>query len=101
MPNAVQSEITVANLVDLKMNNPDYFAVLLANQILGGGSESRLFNNLREKHGFTYGAYSNIRAGRFQNLFTSSAAVRTAKTDSAIVEFINEISTLRYKHGVG
>jgi predicted Zn-dependent peptidase len=95
MPNAVQSEITVANLVDIKMNNPDYFAVLLANQILGGGSESRLFNNPREKHGFTYGAYSSIQAGRFQNLFTSSAAVRTAKTDSAIVEFITEISKLR------
>lgn len=95
MSNAVQSEITVTNLVDLKMNNPDYFAVLLANQILGGGSESRLFNNLREKHGFTYGAYSSVQAGRFQNLFTSSAAVRTAKTDSAVVEFINEISKLR------
>ena len=95
MSNAVQSEITVTNLVDLKMNNPDYFAVLLANQILGGGSESRLFNNLREKHGFTYGAYSGIQAGRFQNLFTSSAAVRTAKTDSAVIEFINEIAKLR------
>lgn len=95
MSNAVQSEITVTNLLDLKMSNPDYFAVLLANQILGGGSESRLFNNLREKHGFTYGAYSSVQAGRFQNLFTSSAAVRTAKTDSAVVEFINEIARLR------
>ena len=95
MPNAVQSEITVTNLVDLKMNNADYFPVLLANQILGGGAESRLFNNLREKHGFTYGAYSGIEAGRFQNLFTSASAVRTAKTDSAIVEFINEIEILR------
>jgi zinc protease len=95
MSNAVQSEITVTNLVDLKMSSPDYFAVLLANQILGGGSESRLFTNLREKHGFTYGAYSGVQAGRFQNLFTSSAAVRTAKTDSAVVEFINEISRLR------
>ncbi|MDQ6813872.1 MAG: insulinase family protein, partial [Bacteroidota bacterium] len=95
MPNAVQSEITVANLVELKMNNPDYFPVLLANQILGGGFDSRLFSNLREKHGFTYGAYSNIQAGRFQNLFTSAASVRTAKTDSAVVEFISEISKLR------
>lgn len=95
MSNAVQSEITVTNLVDLKMNHPDYFAVLLANQILGGGSESRLFNNLREKHGFTYGAYSNIGAGRFQTSFASSASVRTAKTDSAVVEFMNEIKSLR------
>ena len=95
MPNAVQSEITITNLVDLKMNNPDYFAVLLANQILGGSSSSRLFNNLREKRGFTYGAYSSIQAGRFQNLFTSTAAVRTAKTDSSVMEFISEINTLR------
>ncbi|QHL88922.1 insulinase family protein [Nibribacter ruber] len=95
MSNAVQSEITVTNLVDLKMNNPDYFPVLLANQILGGGSESRLFNNLREKHGFTYGAYSSIGSGRFQTDFSASASVRTAKTDSAVVEFINEINKLR------
>ncbi|MFB9865061.1 insulinase family protein [Rufibacter immobilis] len=95
MSNAVQSEITVTNLVDLKMNNPDYFPVLLANQILGGGSESRLFNNLREKHGFTYGAYSSIGSGRFQSDFSASASVRSAKTDSAVVEFINEINKLR------
>ncbi len=95
MPNAVQSEITVTNLVDLKMNDPDYFPVLIANQILGGGSESRLFNNLREKHGFTYGAYSSAGAGRYQSTFSASASVRTAKTDSAVVEFLNEIEKLR------
>jgi predicted Zn-dependent peptidase len=95
MSNAVQSEITVTNLVDLKLNHPDYFPVLLANQILGGGSESRLFNNLREKHGFTYGAYSSIGAGRFQTAFSATASVRTAKTDSAVVEFLNEINALR------
>nr|MBC7612289.1 insulinase family protein [Pseudopedobacter sp.] len=95
MSNAVQSEITVTNLVDLKLSDPDYFAVLLANQILGGGSESRLFNNLREKHGFTYGAYSNTGAGRYQSTFSASASVRSAKTDSAVVEFINEIESLR------
>ncbi|MXV16220.1 M16 family metallopeptidase [Hufsiella ginkgonis] len=95
MPNAVQSEITVVNLVDLKMNNPDYFPLLLANQILGGGASARLFMNLREKHGFTYGAYSSVGAGRFQSRFSASAAVRTAKTDSAVNEFLNEIARLR------
>ena len=95
MPNAVQSEIRVTNLVTLPMGHPDYFAVLLANQVLGGGSESKLFMNLREKHGFTYGAYSSIGSGRFQTRFTASAAVRNAKTDSAIVEFLNEINSLR------
>ena len=93
--NAVQSEITVVNLIDLPMSNPDYFPVLLANQILGGGSESRLFNNLREKHGFTYGAYSSTGAGRFQSKFSATAAVRNEKVDSAVVEFLKEINTIR------
>ena len=95
MPNAVQSEVRVTNLVSLPMSHPDYFPVLLANQVLGGGAESKLFMNLREKHGFTYGAYSNIGTGRFQTQFTAAAAVRNAKTDSAIVEFLNEINNIR------
>ena len=93
--NAVQSEINVINLVDLKKNSPDYFPALLANYILGGGAESRLFMNLREKHGFTYGAYSNVGSGRFQSAFTSSASVRNAKADSAVGEFLNEIKRIR------
>jgi len=93
--NAVQSEITVVNLIDLPMSSPDYFPVLLANQILGGGSESRLFNNLREKHGFTYGAYSSTGSGRFQSKFSANAAVRNEKVDSAVVEFLKEINTIR------
>ncbi|HWZ16864.1 MAG TPA: pitrilysin family protein [Mucilaginibacter sp.] len=95
LPNAVQSEIKVVNLVDLKKNNPDYFPVLLTNYILGGGAESRLFMNLREKHGFTYGAYSSLGTGRFQTTFQASASVRTAKTDSAVMEFLNEIKRIR------
>ncbi|GGI22541.1 insulinase family protein [Pedobacter mendelii] len=93
--NAVQSEITVTNLVDLPLSSPDYFAILLANQILGGGSESRLFMNLREKHGFTYGAYSSTGSGRFQSKFTATAAVRNEKADSAVVEFLKEINIIR------
>ncbi|MBB6239079.1 putative Zn-dependent peptidase [Pedobacter sp. AK013] len=93
--NAVQSEITVVNLIDLPMSSPDYFPILLANQILGGGSESRLFDNLREKHGFTYGAYSSTGSGRFQSKFSANAAVRNEKVDSAVVEFLREINTIR------
>lgn len=94
MPNAVQSEITVANLVYLPLNSSDYFPVLLANQILGGGAESRLFVNLREKHGYTYGAYSNIGTGRFQSNFSAYASVRNEKTDSAVIEFMKELKRL-------
>ena len=95
LPTAVQSEITVTNLVDLPMSNPDYHAVLLANQILGGGSDSKLFRNLREKHGFTYGAYSSTGAGRFQTMFQANAAVRNEKVDSAVVELLKEIQNMR------
>ena len=95
VPSAVQSEIKVTNLVYLPKNNPDYFPVLLANYILGGGADSRLFMNLREKHKLTYGAYSNIGSGLYQTTFQASAAVRTAKTDSAVMEFLNEIRRIR------
>ena len=89
VPTAVQGELSVTNLLTNTMNNPDYFALLLANQILGGGAESKLFMNLREKHGFTYGSYSNVGKGRFQTTFKATAAVRSDKADSAVVEMIN------------
>ncbi|HEV8083312.1 MAG TPA: pitrilysin family protein, partial [Chitinophagaceae bacterium] len=95
VPNAVQSEITVVNLVDIPMSSPDYFPLLLANQILGGGSEGHLFMNLREKHGYTYGAFSGIGAGRFQTKFNASASVRNEKADSAIMEILKEVDTMR------
>lgn len=95
VPNAVQSEITVTNLIDLPVSSPDYHAVLLANEILGGGADAKLFRNLREKHGFTYGAYSSTGSGRFQSTFKATAAVRNEKVDSAVVEFLKEINIMR------
>jgi len=97
VPNAVQGEITVTNLVTLPMSNPDYFPVLLANQILGGGADARLFMNLREHHGFTYGSYSSVSAGRFQTRFSAAASVRNDKVDSAVAEILHEIDTIRTK----
>ena len=94
MPNAVQSEIKVANLVNIPMSSPDYFPVLLANQILGGSADARLFMNLREKHGFTYGSYSSVGTGRFQSAFGATASVRNDKTDSAVAEIISEIKKI-------
>ncbi len=94
VPNAVQSEIAVANLVDFKMSSPDFFAALLANQILGS-SDSRLFNNLRERHAWTYGAYSNIKADKYLSSFVATASVRNAVTDSAVVEMMRELDTIR------
>lgn len=95
VPNAVQSEIALVNLSRLKMNDKDYFAAILANQILGGGGEGRLFLNLREKHGWTYGSYSNLGAGKYISKFSSTASVRNTVTDSAVVEIFNELKKIR------
>jgi zinc protease len=95
MPNAVQSEIAVVNTTNLKMTDKDYFAALMANQILGGGAEGRLFLNLREKHGWTYGSYSSVGAGKYTTKFRASAQVRNAVTDSAVVQLLNEIKKIR------
>ncbi|MEO6734192.1 MAG: insulinase family protein [Ferruginibacter sp.] len=95
LPTAVQGELNIGNVVNNPMNNKDYHALLVANQILGGGAESKLFMNLREKHGFTYGSYSNVGSGRFQSLFNANAAVRTDKVDSATAEIFSEILNMR------
>ncbi|HKK11415.1 MAG TPA: pitrilysin family protein, partial [Flavobacteriaceae bacterium] len=95
MPNAVQSNISLTNTVNLKMNDPDYHAVLIANKILGGGFNSYLNMNLREAHGYTYGARSNIDSDKYIGRFTAGADVRNAVTDSAVVETLKEIKRIK------
>ncbi|WP_031426787.1 M16 family metallopeptidase [Flavimarina sp. Hel_I_48] len=96
MPNAVQSEVIVENTIDLKMSDPDYFPAIIANQILGGGGEARLFQNLREDKGYTYGAYSSLGNSKFgSSLFSASASVRNVVTDSSVVAFLKEIQDFR------
>jgi len=95
VPNAVQSEITLVNTVNLKMNDPDFFPAVIANQILGGDFNSYLNMNLREKNAWTYGARSNIGAGKYSTKFFAKSAVRNAVTHSAVVEFIKEIKRIR------
>lgn len=95
MPNAVQSEITLQNLVNLRMKDEDYLAALLANRILGGGAQGRLFLNLREDKGFTYGSGSSLGNDKYAPaLFSASASVRNAVTDSAIVEMVREVERI-------
>lgn len=95
MPNAVQSELVVENIVNLKMSDPDYHAVLIANSILGGDFNSYLNMNLREDKGWTYGARSSTGAGKHITSFYASTSVRNAVTDSAVVEMIREIKNIR------
>ena len=95
MPNAVQSEIALQNTVNLKMTDKDYFAAIVANQILGGDFNSYLNMNLREAHGWTYGARSGISGSKYVSTFRASTQVRNAVTDSAVVEFFKEIKKIR------
>ncbi len=97
MPNAVQSEISVINTVKLNLNDKDYFSALLANYILGGGGTARLYKNLREDKGYTYGSYSGIGNSRYDTRFRATAAVRNTVTDSAVVEMMKEINTIRFQ----
>ena len=95
VPTAVQGEINIGNLVNNPMNGKDYHAVLIANQVLGGGADGKLLLNLREKHGFTYDSRSSIGSGRFQSMFNATAAVRNDKVDSATAEIFSEILKMR------
>jgi len=95
MPNAVQSEISLVNTVNLKMNDPDFFPAVIATYILGGDPNSYLFQNLREKHGWTYGANAVIGSSKYVSKLKSASAVRNMVTDSAVVEFIKEIKKIR------
>jgi predicted Zn-dependent peptidase len=95
VPNAVQSEISLVNTVNLKMSDPDFFPAVIANQILGGDFNSYLNMNLREQHAWTYGASSNIGSGKYVTKFRASSAVRNAVTDSAVAEFVKEIKRIR------
>ncbi|MEN8818053.1 MAG: pitrilysin family protein, partial [Polaribacter sp.] len=97
MPNAVQSEIAIVNNIDLKLGDKDYYAALLANQILGGGGTARLFQNLREDKAYTYGSYSSVNQSRDAAIFKATASVRNMVTDSSVVELQKEITKIRYQ----
>tara|TARA_B100000809_G_scaffold31430_1_gene27357 strand:+ start:17874 stop:19925 length:2052 start_codon:yes stop_codon:yes gene_type:complete len=97
MSNAVQSEIAIINTIDLTLGDKDYYAALLANQILGGGGTARLFQNLREDKAYTYGSYSKVRQSRYVGTFKATASVRNMVTDSSVVEIQKEINKIRYK----
>jgi predicted Zn-dependent peptidase len=96
MPNAVQSEISLVNTVKLKLSDPDFFPVIVANQVLGGDFNSYLNMNLREAHGWTYGARSSVGASKYgESKFKANSQVRNTVTDSAVVEFLKEIKRIR------
>lgn len=92
---AVQSVINVTYPVDLYPGSADVIKSKVANSILGGGSNGRLFLNLREAHGWTYGSYSSIVADDLKGHVTAYAKARNAVTDSSVNEMIAEMNKMR------
>jgi zinc protease len=93
-PGSVQTVLQLGNL-GIERTNEDYFAMLVMNQVLGAGPAARLFLNLREKNGYTYGAYSNFGGSKFRGTVVSSSEVRTDVTEGAMKEFMYELKRMR------
>ncbi|MFL5575886.1 MAG: M16 family metallopeptidase [Gemmatimonadaceae bacterium] len=93
-PGAVQSSIRIGG-VGAARSTSDYFPLVVMNTILGGSFTSRLNQNLRETHGYTYGARSRFDMRRQAGPFTASAEVTATKTDSSLLEFMKELRAIR------
>ncbi|MFM9905868.1 MAG: M16 family metallopeptidase [Pyrinomonadaceae bacterium] len=93
-PGAAQSSVSIGQ-VGIDRNNPDYYAVQVMNSILGGGGSARLFMNLREDKGYTYGAYSRFTYRKGAGPFAASGEIQTGSTKESIVEFMKELNGIR------
>jgi zinc protease len=93
-PGSAQSNIVIANTA-ITRTSPDYFPMLLMHTVFGATASSRLFMNLREEKGYTYGAYSNLDARRTAGTFRSTAEVRTPVTGDSLKEFFYELQRIR------
>lgn len=89
-PGSVQADIRVGNLT-YPPTNPQQYAARLANQVLGGAADSRLFMTLREEKSWTYGAYSSLARPRGIGSFVANTEVRTEVADSALTELLAQI----------
>ncbi len=93
-PTSVQSVVNIAYPVNLMPGTQDAIKARVTNQILGGGFSSRLMQNLREKHGYTYGASSRLSPDNLVGNFNASASVRNEVTDSSVFEFMSELKRM-------
>lgn len=93
-PGSSQSNIVIANS-GFDRSSPDYFASLVMNQVLGAGASSRVFMNLREEKGYTYGAYTRMDARSFAGDIEATAEVRNDVTGESIAEFFKEFERIR------
>jgi zinc protease len=93
-PGSAQSNIVIANS-GITRTSPDYFPMMLMHTVVGANASSRLFMNLREDKGYTYGAYSTLDARRSAGTFRATAEVRTPVTGPSLKEFFYELERIR------
>jgi zinc protease len=93
-PGAPQSQIRIG-WAGVARSTPDYFPITVMNTVLGGAFSSRLNMNLREKHGYTYGATSQFDMRLGAGPFVAAAGVQTDKTADALKEFFVELEGIR------
>ncbi len=92
-PGAVQSEVRIG-CIAAQRTSPDFFSLEVLNSVLGGAYTSRLNQNIREEHKYTYGAFSEFAFRRQPGPFVASAAVETPRTADALREFFREIGRI-------
>jgi zinc protease len=90
---APQTQIRIG-WIGVARSTPDYFPIVVMNTLLGGSFSSRLNMNLREKHGYTYGASSSFDMRASAGPFLAGAGVQTDKTGEALKEFFNELNAI-------
>ena len=95
-PGSVQTDIFLGNIA-VTRTDPDYVPLVVMDRIVGGGASARLFLNLREEHGYTYGAYSMLVARKYAGPWIAEGSMRTDATGGAMAEFMNEINSIRDK----
>jgi zinc protease len=93
-PGSVQTAFYIGNHAIDRLS-PDYIAVQVLNRVLGGGPASRLFRNIREEKGYTYGISSGFLATRYFNHFAAQTSVRTEVTADALREMLKEFADIR------
>jgi predicted Zn-dependent peptidase len=93
-PGAAQSQVRIG-WIGVPRSTPDYFALRLLNTVLGGAFTSRLNTNLREDHGYAYGAGSAFQMRASAGPFYAEAGVQTDKTSEALTEFFKELDRIR------
>jgi zinc protease len=93
-PRSVQTTLALGNIAIDRLS-PDYLTMVVMNHVIGGGASSRLFLNLREEKGYTYGVYSDFSALRYPGPWRAGGNMRTEVTDGALTEFFHEIRRIR------